>query len=195
LTTAHNLFSLTVIVTLLFAGCGDDSDRQASQPPGEVEQELSQFSLVRTRRGQTKWKLSADTATFLESDRVKIEGVELLIFGDKDGGTLTIHGDEGEVNQRTDDIKIMGNVEGVSSDGGRLAAEEIYWRDGTGKIYTLPGIEVTITYEDSVIVGEELEADPELETVELKNITGITRPEEKESEKPAGESTRQRPKR
>lgn len=184
-----------ILVILIFAGCGDDSGRQASQPPGEVEQELSQFSLVRTRRGQTKWKLTADTATFLESDLVRIRKVELLIFGDKDGETLTIHGDEGEVNQRTDDIKIMGNVEGVSSDGGRLAAEEIYWRDGTGKIYTLPGIEVTITYEDSVIVGEELKADPELEIVELKNITGITRPEEKESEKPAGESTGQRPKR
>ena len=58
-----------------------------------------------------------------------------------------------------------------------MTAEEIYWREGSGKIYTLPGVEVTITYEDSVIVGEELEADPKLESVRLKNITGITRSE------------------
>jgi len=172
-----------VIAILLLAGCGGDNDRQVSQPPDEVEQEISQFSLVAARGGQTKWRLSSDTATLLEADRVRVTKVRLLIFGDKDGETLTIHGDRGEVNQRTNDIKIMGNVEGISSDGGRLTTEEIYWREGTGKIYTLPGIKVTITYEDSVIVGEELKADPELETLELKSITGITRAKERESEK------------
>ena len=176
-----------MISTLLSAGCGDDSARQVSQPPADVEHELSQFSLVHAREGRTKWKLTSDAATFLESDRIRIEGVELLIFGDKDGETLTIHGDRGEVDQRTNNIKIMGNVEGVSSDGGSLTAEEIYWREGSGKIYTLPGVKVTITYEDSVIVGEELEADPKLENVKLKNITGITRSEVKESEKLAEE--------
>lgn len=177
---ARALFFLLMIAVLPFVGCGDDSDRQASQPPGEFEQELSQFSLVRTQRGHVRWKLNADVATFLESDQLKIEGVELLIFGDDGEESLVIHGDRGEVNQRTNDIKIMGNVEGISADGGRLTAEEIYWRDSTGKIYTLPGIKVTITHEDSVIFGEELEADPELEIAELKNITGIDRVEGKE---------------
>ena len=190
--TARNLVLISVVVNLLLAGCGDDSDRQATRPPAEVEQELSQFSLVRMLKGQTKWKLNADAATFLESERVKIEKVELLVFGDKEEEMLTIHGERGEVNQRTNDIKIMGNVEGVFSDGGRLTAEEIYWREGTGKIYTLPGVKVTITYEDSIIVGEELEADPELETATLKNITGTTRAEEKESEKLAEEGKEQR---
>lgn len=181
LTTAHNLFSLTVIAALLSAGCGDEGVQHASQPPADVEQELSRFSLVHAREGRTKWKLTSDAATFLESDRIKIEGVGLLIFGDKDGEMLTIHGDRGEVDQRTNNIKIMGNVEGVSSDGGRLNADEIHWREGSGKIYTLPGVKVTITYEDSVIAGEELEADPKLEIVRLKNITGITRPEKEKN--------------
>ena len=60
--------------------------------------------------------------------------------------------------------------------------EEIHWRDATGKLYTLPGVKATIIYEDSVIVGDELEADPNLETAKLKNMTGVTRSEEKKSE-------------
>jgi LPS export ABC transporter protein LptC len=115
---------------------------------------------------------------------VRVGTVELLIFGDNEGEVMTILGDEGEVNQRTNNIKITGNVEGVHSDGGNLTTEEIYWNDRKGKLYTLPGIMVTITYEDSVIVGEELEADPELETATLKNATGVTRSEEKQSENP-----------
>jgi len=182
LKTARDLFFILVIVSLIFAGCGDDSDYQTERPPEEVDQELNQFSMVRMLEGRTKWKLNADAATFLESDRVKIEKVELLIFGDKGDETMTIHGEQGEVNQRTKNIKIMGNVIGIASDGSRLNTEELYWRDRAEKLYTLPGVKVTITYEDSVIVGEELEASPELETAELKNVTGISRSEEKESE-------------
>ena len=183
MTTARSIFLILVIANLLFAGCGDDSDRQTAPPPDEVEQELSQFQLVRMLQGKMKWQLNAETATFLDSDVMRLGVVKLLIFGDKENETLTIHGDKGEVNQRTNDIKIMGNVKGVHSNGGNLITEEIYWRDRTGKLYTLPGIEVTITHEGSVIVGEELEADPELEIATLKSATGITRAEEKESEK------------
>ncbi len=174
---ACNLFFVFVIMALVFAGCGDDGDDQASQPPEEVQQEIRQFSLVRMLNGKTKWKLKADTSTFLDSERVRLGKTELRIFGDKGDEKMIIRGDHGEVNERTHNIKITGNVVGISSDGGQLLTEELYWRDRTGKIYTLPGVEVTITYEDSVIVGEELEADPELETAKLKDVTGTIRSE------------------
>ncbi len=175
---ACNLFFVFAIMILVFAGCGDDGDDQASQPPDEVQQEIRQFSLVRMLNGKTKWKLKADTSTFLDSERVRLGKTELRIFGDKGDEKMIIRGDHGEVNERTHNIKITGNVVGTSSDGGQLLTEELYWRDRTGKIYTLPGVEVTITYEDSVIVGEELDADPELETAKLKDVTGTIRSEE-----------------
>ena len=67
----------------------------------------------------------------------------------------------------------------------KSATEELYWRDRTGEIYTKPGVKVTITHEDSVVVGEQLLADPEMETVRLRKATGTTRVEEKRSEKSA----------
>lgn len=175
-------FFIALIMALLLISCSNDSDKQVVQPPEEVEQELRQFSLMQSREGHTKWHLEADTATYLELNRVAIDKVKLVIFGDKDNETMTIHSDKGEVNEQTYNVKMTGNVEGVSSDGGRLNTEELYWRDRTGKIYTLPGVKVTITHEDSVIVGEQLLADPKLETVRLKKMTGITWAEEEESE-------------
>jgi len=185
LTAARSSFFILMMVVLLFAGCGGDSDEQASQPPEDVEQQISQFSLMQSREGRTRWVLNSDSATFLESDRVALEKVTLLIYGDKDDETMTIHGDRGELNERTYETKIMGNVVGISSDGDRLNTEELYWRDRTEKIYTPKGVKVTITHENSVIVGEQLLADPRLETVKLRKMTGITRVEEKESEKSA----------
>ena len=186
LKTAYSPFFVFVMVVLLVAGCGGDSDEGVSQPPAGVEQAVRQFSLTHSRDGRMKWTLNADSATFLESDRIALQKVKLLIYGDKDGETATIHGDSGELNERTYDVKIMGNVVGVSSDGGRLNTEELYWRDRTGKIYTESGVKVTITNEDSVVVGERLLADPKLETVKLRSMTGITtRVEEEVSEKSA----------
>ena len=129
LIAARNSFFILLIAALAFAGCGDDVDRQTSQPPIGVEQEISRFSLVRSQGGRVKWKLDADATTLLESDRIRLQGVKLVIFGDKEGETLTIQGDQGEVNERTNDVKIKGKVEGVSSDRGRLNTEELYWRD------------------------------------------------------------------
>jgi LPS export ABC transporter protein LptC len=186
LTAIYSSFFSLVIVALLFTGCGDDSGEQVAQPPEDVEQELSQFSLMQSREGRTKWTLTADSATFLETNWIALEGVKLLLFGDKDDETMTIHGDKGKVNEGTYDLTITGNVEGVSSDGGRLNAEEIHWRDRTGKIYTSPGVKVTITYKDSVMFGEQLLADPRLETVRMRKFTGVTtRVEEEGSEKSA----------
>ncbi len=183
--TVRNLVFFFLISALLFAGCGGDSDEQVSQPPEDVEQEISLFSLIQSQGGRTKWKLDADSATYLKSDQVALKKVQLVIFGDKGVETMTIHGDRGEVDERAYDVKIMGNVVGISSDGARLETEELYWRDRTGKIYTAQGVKVTITHEDSVIVGEQLLAYPELETVRLKKVVGTTWVDEKGSEKSA----------
>ena len=161
-----------VVLVLAFAGCGGGEEDQEEKPPEEVQQELSQFSLVRMIDGKMKWRLKAKTSTFLESERVRLGEAELRIFGDKGEERMVIRGDQGEVNERTHNIKMTGNVVGTSSDGAQLITEELYWRDQTGKIYTLPGVKVTITHEDSVIVGEQLEADPELETARLKYGSG-----------------------
>ena len=170
--TARNLLLYFAMLIIALAGCGSDEGGQEERPPEEVQQEISQFSMVRMIDGQMKWKLEAETSTFLEAERVRLGKAELRIFGAKGEEKMIIRGDQGEVNERTHNIKMTGNVVGTSSDGAKLITEELYWRDQTGKIYTLPGVEVTITYEDSVIVGEQLEADPELETATLKYGSG-----------------------
>lgn len=164
-----------VVAVLLLAGCGGNGDRQTASPPSGVEQELKQFSLARSQKGQIKWKLDSKAAVFLDINQVKIEDVKLVIFGNKSDETVRIHSDRGVVNRGTNDVMLTGNVVGTFSGGGRLTTDEIYWRESEKKIYTMPGKRVTIYYKDSIIIGEELDARPELETVALKNVKGVTK--------------------
>ena len=168
------LFLVFAIIGLSILGCGKDNDSQESSPPVGVEQEIGKLSFTRSQKGKARWSLDANSANIMESGQIKIEDVGLKIFDDKSNQTVDIHSDKGELNQSTYDLKMIGNVKGTLSDGGYMTADEAYWSEDRKKIYTLPGVKVTIVYEDSTIIGEELDARPLRETVELKNVTGIS---------------------
>ena len=176
-----NIILIPVIIIFFLAGCEKSDDSQANPPPTGVEQEIGSLSLTRSQKGHPRWKLNAKSASVMESGQIKIRDVRLMIFSDNKGKDVDIHSDNGEVNQATYDVKMTGNVKGTLSDGGYITANEIYWSEDEKRIYTMPGVKVTIVYKDSIVKGEELDARPNLETVELKNVVGITnRVEEKQ---------------
>ena len=170
-----------VIVISLLTGCEKNNETQNTPPPAGVEQEIGNLSLTRAQKGNPRWKLNAKSAKVMDSGQIKIEDARLMIFGDNKGRDVDIHSDSGEVSQSTYNVRMTGNVKGTLSDGGYLTTNEIYWSESEKQIYTMPGVKVTIVYKDSKVTGEELDARPQLETVELKNVVGITtRVEEKQ---------------
>ncbi|HGE69836.1 TPA: LPS export ABC transporter periplasmic protein LptC [Candidatus Poribacteria bacterium] len=164
-----------LIISSFFIGCGKDSDNQNNPPPTGVEQELGSFLLTRLQKGQIRWKLEAKSASIMESGFTKIDDVRLIIFGDNPSKNIDIHSDKGEVNQSTYDVKMIGNVHGKLSDGGYLTTDEVFWSEDNKTLFTLPGVKVKIVYRDSTIIGEELNAKPNYEIVEMKNVIGITK--------------------
>lgn len=174
-------FITSFIIVSLFISCGKDSDNQNNLPPEGVEQELGSFSLIRTQKGQTRWKLEAKSASVMEAGLTKIDDVRLIIYGDNPSKNIDIHSQKGEVNQSTYDVKLIGNVNGKLSDGGYLTTDEAFWSEDNKTLFTLPGVKVKIVYKDSIIIGEEMNVKPNYEIVEMKNVTGITKKtEEKE---------------
>lgn len=172
--TLRNCLVIIAIIASLIIGCGKDNENQDSSPPVGVEQEIGKLSFTRSQKGEIRWKLDAESANIMESGQIKIKDVSLRIFDDKSKKTVDLHSDKGEVNQSTYDVKMIGNVKGTLSDGGYMTADEAYWSEGEKKIYTLPGVKVTIVYKDSIIYGEQLDARPLTKTVEILNVTGTT---------------------
>ena len=149
-------------LVLLGIGCGKGED-ELTQPAEKIPQQiLHKFSTKHTEAGITRWTLVADSAKFLE-EVVHVQNPTVQIF--QEGRLeITVTGDRGEIIQN--DIKVYDNVVGTSQDG-VLHTNELYWRNRDGKLYA-PNVS-RIVRGDSTMVGRELEADPALEVVTMKD--------------------------
>ncbi len=165
-----NLKSLVIagifcISIFMGAGCGKEHE-ELKQPVEEMPQQtLQNFSTKHTEAGIPKWTLTADSAEFLK-EVVVVRNPKVQIFR-KGKITLTVTGDRGEITQSNNDIKVFDNVVGVSQDG-VLYTNELHWRNRDGKLYA-PN-ESKIVRGNSTLVGQEMESEPSLEVVTMKNV-------------------------
>lgn len=162
---AFRVSLLLAAVNLLTIGC-NKADEEPTQPVQEPPQQiLYSFSTKHTEGGITRWTLVADTATFLK-ETVDLQKPTVQIFEDGKW-TITITGDRGEIIESSNDIHIFENVVGKSQDG-QLYTDELHWKDSDGKLFA-PNL-ATIARGDSTMVGQELEGDPALEVVTMKDV-------------------------
>jgi LPS export ABC transporter protein LptC len=160
------LVSAALIVALILPCIGCDKSREEpTQPVEEIPQQiLHNFSTKHTEAGITRWTLAADSAEFLKEIGY-VQKPTLQIF-QNGKWAITVTGDRGEIIQSSNDINVFDNVVGTSQDG-VLYTDELHWRNQDGKLYA-PN-ESRIVRGDSTMVGREMEADPTLEVVTMKN--------------------------
>ena len=160
-----HMYPLLVALSLLITSC-DKADEELTQPVQETPQQiLSDFSTRDTEGGITRWILVADKATSLK-EIVELQNLTLQIFQDGKWA-ITITGDRGEIIESSNNVHIFENVVGKSQDG-QLYTDELHWQDNDGKLYA-PNA-ATIVRGDSTMVGRELEGDPTLEVVTMKDV-------------------------
>ena len=160
-----HVYPFLVVLSLLVTGC-DKTDDELTQPVQEPPQQiLSSFSTRDTERGITRWILVADKAVFLK-EIVELQNPTVQIFQDGKWA-ITLTGDRGQLIEPNNDIHIFENVVGTSQDG-KLYTDELHWQDDDGKLYA-PNT-ATIVRGDSIMVGQEMEGDPTLETVIMKDV-------------------------
>ena len=159
------VYLLFVVLSLFTIGC-DRADEEPAQPVQESPQQiLYTFSTKHTEGGIVRWTLVANKATFLK-EIVALQKPTVQIYQDGKW-EITITGDRGEIIESTNDIHIFENVVGKNRDG-QLYTDELHWRDSDGKLYA-PNIS-TIVRGDSTMIGKEMEGDPALEVVIMKDV-------------------------
>jgi LPS export ABC transporter protein LptC len=164
----HRHFRLTALIftmILLGIGCGKGGE-ETTQPDEEIPQQiLHSFSTKHTEAGVLRWTLVGHSAEFLK-EVGHVQNPTIQIFQDGKWA-ITVTGDRGEIIQSSNDVKVFDHVVGTSQDG-KLYTDELHWRNQDGKLYAPNACEVVRG--DSTMIGQEMEADPALEVVTMKDI-------------------------
>ncbi len=139
-------------VLLFFAGCGLSdlgfySADENEEEPGRV---ISGFEMTETEGERVLWRLSADTAEFLDPDKVKGSGVRVFFYDEEEGleeERTELRADKGLYRRGSGEIFAGGEVIIVSgsrridtSDLTWLPSEEVFITDDPVKITTPAGV-------------------------------------------------------
>lgn len=162
------------LLALFFISCSNEEIRSPSESEKKLNYQLWGFSAEHRRDGRLRWRVGGKEAIFLKDGRVRITDPLLVIF-DKGKKAAVIKGEEGEVDQNREDIRITGNVEGISRKG-RFYTQEVVWRDSQDKLLA-PG-EVKVVKGKSTMWGREMISDPNMKFVELKDVKFNVRSED-----------------
>jgi LPS export ABC transporter protein LptC len=134
----------------------------------QVSQEVNDFSLVQFEgSGIKKWKLSGSSAE-LEDNKVMINEVSALGFGEKT--VFKLKAGAGDFYRKEQVIRLEDNVIAKTADGARLTADSLNWDTGDKNVSTRDF--VSIKKSGFEINGKGMVCDLEKNTAELgKNIT------------------------
>jgi 3-deoxy-D-manno-octulosonate 8-phosphate phosphatase (KDO 8-P phosphatase) len=173
--------SLFLCAALFLSSCGG---RLPSQDQAEVpDQWIDQFTITETLSGLPVWVLNSDSAQIYNKkqlatlDNIRIEFMShkalkknesyKSLSAAKKLQTINarLSAPKGEVGLDTHNLRAWGGVEVKSQDGTALYAEHLLFSTTQQKIIT--DSPVKIIRKDSILLGEGLEATPDLSTVKI----------------------------
>jgi LPS export ABC transporter protein LptC len=167
-----------VIGLLVFgAGCGEKRSVSPATSTGELpDQEVSDFAITETDQGRVEWKLYARSAAmFSARNLVVAQRVRIDFFDERDGmRSSELVAREGEINQRSRDMKARGNVVLETREGMRLSTEELRFKNREQKIVVPENMLVRVEKGGDVLTGYGFESDPDLHRFEFKRRVQAT---------------------
>ena len=131
-------------------------------------------SIVEEKNGKRVWELGAET---IEADArgklVYLRNLKGTFYQDK-GGKLELLAKQAVLDTKTGEISLQGEIKATASDGSTFTAPEVKYNNDTKTLIGSGG--VTLTRGDTVITGDKLNADTNMEKVKVqghaKVVTG-----------------------
>lgn len=182
-TTSNFLSQVLILAALLnFTGCGSTQklSLDASEKP---DQWVEQFTITETVSGVPVWILNSGNAqVFNKKKKVLLDDIRIQFMNpspvkkkqSKESLLLTkrslkqaalLSAPKGEVTLEGHDLLAWGGVTVQSNDGTKLFSERLLFSTGRQKILTESPIK--IVRGDSILIGEGLEASPDLAMVKI----------------------------
>ena len=175
---SKNTYRAIACTLLLIAGglYYFNKDEPPSPPPQPAGADpaanvvFSGSTIVEQQDGKKQWELTAGTVQVNPATKK----IELFDFKGtlyrQDGSKVDLTGRRAEMDTKTKNIMMQGDVKAVASDGAAFTAAEARWASQERRLYGSGGIR--LTREDAVITGDRIESDDKLAKVK---VTGNAR--------------------
>ena len=176
-------FSCVAILALGLALSACSSQKAPADLTEKPDQWLEQFKITETQAGLPVWILNSKVAQrfdrrnkitlddftieFMDnkSNRKSNSRSSLILAKKNQTAAAVLSAPKGEVNTENKDLTAWGGVEVNSQDGTQLTSERLRYSTLTKKITTDSAIRIVRS--DSILIGEGLEASPDLSTVKI----------------------------
>jgi LPS export ABC transporter protein LptC len=138
---------------------------------------LNGVHVTETSGDATRWELRAVRGEYFESRQLTVLSDVEVTFFTRDGRTLTLRGDSGELFTDTKDISVEGNVVATSSDGYRVTTAALDYTNGDR---TVRGAgPVALVGQAVEVLGKGVAIDVEDQRVSIPNgVASVLRPAE-----------------
>jgi LPS export ABC transporter protein LptC len=148
-----------------------DVSRSISQPKQEISFEKT--AMVEEKNGKRLWELSAEAVNMdSKANKVYLTNVK-GIFYSENGGSVNIIARKGVADTLTKEIFLEGEVTAVTNEGATFTAPNARW-SGELRLFHANG-GVKLTRGDTVMTGDTLDSDVDLEKVKIRGNAKVVR--------------------
>lgn len=161
------VFTFLIIVSLSSCGKEKPEKPKISDKKSFPDQAIENFTLTHTNQGEKEWELEADRAEIYKKEGKTIVQKLKIRFYDQGEITSILTAREGELRSPSGDMEVRGDVVVTSErEGITLKTESLKWDTQRKKIVTDDFVRQEKG--DTIITGQGLESDPELEKIVIK---------------------------
>lgn len=167
-------YVLITCMILFLGGClhyfFKDEPIKPQEPVQVAASESSTLSYVgntikEEKDGKPLWELSAETIEIDTNTKNATFKNSKGVFYQDNGGKIEIIAPEAVVDSKTKEIRMVGKVEAIASDGTTFRVQEIRWFTLEQRFYGTGN--VLLTKNDTVMSGDQIESDGNLSKIKV----------------------------
>lgn len=149
-----------------------NSKTSAADPAGFLS--FNGSSYVEHKDGKPVWEISAETIEMDPNTKlIYLKGIKGVFYQDN-GGKLDLIAPTATMDSKTKNITMDGDVKAISStDGTIFTAKQALWNSTDRKLFGSGG--VTLTREDTVITGDTIETDNNMQKYKVRGNARIVK--------------------
>lgn len=145
-------------------GCGAERQETADDT---IQALIETFKMNRFSGEEKRWTLKGELAEIHEKNRIVVHQPQLTLYEEGEA-VCVVTGDMGDLDEKSGDMKIHGNVRAVSDDG-EMFSDQLLWNEEDGTLVSPEDVE--LRRGDSTVWAKSMESDPNLSKVKLLDAT------------------------